>query len=260
MSMTLSTSLLALSTTGVAVAAIVGRRPRRFLVGGLLLFAASCTAVMLGERWLRLGQGPFISLYEILASSLFSLSLVYGIVYLYRPSVRTGAPIAAAILTLIGIWALASDPGHLPLPATYGNPWLWVHVLFGKLFLACSLVAAGLAARLLLRRGSGHGDATQERLVDAWRWLALALVTHTAMLVSGAIWAQDAWGRYWGWDPLETWAFATWIGMVFAFHARVSLDLSEAAQQWLIVGVFVLAFLTFFGIPFVSTAPHKGAI
>ena len=55
-------------------------------------------------------------------------------------------------------------------------------------------------------------------------------------------------------------AIATWLAMVFAFHVRVSYRLSAAVERLLIVGVFLLAFLTFFGVPFLSSAPHKGAV
>jgi ABC-type transport system involved in cytochrome c biogenesis permease subunit len=80
------------------------------------------------------------------------------------------------------------------------------------------------------------------------------------MLIAGAVWAQDAWGRWWAWDPLETWAFLTWLLLVGAFHARRTWRVGPRAGAWLILAVFVLAFFTFFGVPFVSVAPHKGAI
>ena len=77
---------------------------------------------------------------------------------------------------------------------------------------------------------------------------------------SGAVRANYAWGRYWAWDPLETWAFATWLAMVFGFHAKVSYRLSPMIERLFMVGVFLIAFLTFFGVPFISLAPHKGAV
>ena len=80
------------------------------------------------------------------------------------------------------------------------------------------------------------------------------------MLISGAVWAQDAWGRYWGWDPLETWAFATWLWMILILHARSGYLLRPTVQQVMLIVTFAIAFLTFFGIPFVSVLPHKGAV
>jgi ABC-type transport system involved in cytochrome c biogenesis permease subunit len=85
-------------------------------------------------------------------------------------------------------------------------------------------------------------------------------VFETLMLIVGAVWAQDAWGRYWAWDPLESWAFFTWVALALALHARATLRPTPARfAVWLMV-VFAIAFLTFFGVPFISTAPHKGAV
>jgi ABC-type transport system involved in cytochrome c biogenesis permease subunit len=94
----------------------------------------------------------------------------------------------------------------------------------------------------------------------AHRFAAYALVFDTLMLIVGAVWAQDAWGRYWAWDPLETWAFASWLALAAALHARATLRPAPALFGLWLAGVFTLAFLTFFGVPFISTAPHKGAV
>ena len=87
-----------------------------------------------------------------------------------------------------------------------------------------------------------------------------AFVFETLMLIVGAVWAQDAWGRYWGWDPLESWAFVTWLALAATLHARLAFRLSPRAHALWLGGVFVIAFLTFFGVPFLSETPHKGAI
>lgn len=227
--------------------------PRWLLVGSVIY------AIAITLRWLELGQGPFLTMYEILVSSLFSLGLVLGLACLWQPQACRGAPIATLVLLLMALWLAFTDSGHKPLPATYGNPWLWVHVVMGKLFLGCCLVASSLAASLLLGlKGTRLNVVETERI--AWLWMMFAFVFHSAMLIAGAVWAQDAWGRYWDWDPLETWAFGTWLVMAFALHLRATRVLAPSLQHVLVVGVFVLAFLTFFGVPFVSLAPHKGAV
>ena len=78
--------------------------------------------------------------------------------------------------------------------------------------------------------------------------------------LGGAIWAQDAWGRYWAWDPLETWAFLTWLLVALSLHLRVTIRMSPNAYAYLVFAVFVVAFLTFFGVPFISQTPHQGAV
>lgn len=227
---------------------------------GVAIFALAIT-----ERWLRLGYGPFLTLYEILLSNLFSLGLVYSLLYWKLPAVRPGALIALPLLLLIGIWITTVSPAPSPLPATYDNPWLWVHVSIGKLFLGAALAAVGIAGLLLLRRlpvcAGVVADAGVETL-DAvvWRLMAAAFIFHSLMLVAGAVWAQDAWGRFWAWDPLETWAFITWLVLGITLHARVTYKIPHWLGWSMVIVVFVLAFLTFFGVPFVSQAPHKGVL
>ena len=90
--------------------------------------------------------------------------------------------------------------------------------------------------------------------------LRAPLLLASLMLIAGAVWAQDAWGRFWAWDSLETWAFITWLAMALSLHARVTYSISRWAGSLMILGVFILAFLTFFGVPFTSVGPHKGIL
>jgi ABC-type transport system involved in cytochrome c biogenesis permease subunit len=170
------------------------------------------------------------------------------------------------ILFVMMGWVLMTNPGEGHLPSTYHTVWLYIHIGFGKVFLGATLVAVGLAG-VILARPSARGRRWFERLpaderLDelAFRCMALGFIFESLMLVAGAIWAQDAWGRYWAWDPLETWAFLTWLALGIALHARVTFKLLPRIGAILVIGVFVVAFLTFFGVPFISTSPHKGAV
>ena len=81
------------------------------------------------------------------------------------------------------------------------------------------------------------------------------------MLMAGAVWAHSAWGRYWSWDPLETWTLVTWLMLGGILHARVTFrNMSPQTGHVLMLAAFVVAFLTFFGVPFLSVAPHKGVM
>jgi ABC-type transport system involved in cytochrome c biogenesis permease subunit len=232
----------------------------------LLDAALVCLAVGIALRWARLGHGPFLNLFEILASSLFSLTLGWRIALVVWPALGATAGIVLSILGVMAAWLLSGDARDSHLPATYQTPVLWFHVLLGKAFLAFLLIATGIAGVVLLR-GTPAGALWFRALpgdaaLDTWAWrcMSIALVFESLMLVAGAVWAQDAWGRYWQWDPLETWAFITWLALAFALHARLTWRLGARTSAAMIVAVFVLAFLTFFGVPFVSEAPHKGAV
>jgi ABC-type transport system involved in cytochrome c biogenesis permease subunit len=240
------------STAIIAVA--LERRPERWILAFLLL-GISLHGASLALRWIDVGHGPFITLFEVLSSNIWSLTLIFAVAYWRIPAVRPAAAFVAPVLFIMMGWLLVASPGESHFPPTYRTLWLYVHVVLGKIFLGAVLVAVGLSGVILARL---PGREALEEL--AFRFMAIGFVFETLMLVSGAIWAQDAWGRYWAWDPLETWAFLTWLSLAAYLHARVAFRIGPRASALMILGVFALAFLTFFGVPFVSTAPHKGAI
>lgn len=223
------------------------------------------SAASISMRWALSGNGPFVTMYEVLISNLFSLGLIFFLVYKLLPLTRSSSLLVLPLLSLIGLWATSSDMAPLVLPATYDTALLWIHVGVGKIFLGMSLTAFGLAGVMLLQRISAAAifnvlPAVDKRDEQAWRFMAVAFVFDSLMLIAGAAWAQDAWGRFWAWDSLETWAFITWLVLGLSLHARVTWQLPEWAGWLLIVSVFTLALLTFFGVPFSSIGPHKGII
>ena len=258
-----------LAYVGAGLTAIVtlalGRKAERTVLA-LLVLGLALHALTLGLRWDRLGHGPFITMFEILSSNIWSLTLVFALAYWRYPSVRPIAAFVMPILFLMMGWLLVTNPAEGHFPPTYRTVWLYIHIGFGKVFLGAVLVAVGLAS-IVLARAAGVGVQRLARLpaddkLDdlSFRFMALALVFDTLMLIAGAIWAQQAWGRYWDWDPLETWSLLTWLALVLAIHLRLVSKATPRLSATLVMTVFTLAFLTFFGIPFISTAPHKGAV
>jgi ABC-type transport system involved in cytochrome c biogenesis permease subunit len=260
---------LALSGYGACAAATAwglhGRRPSWSVAGAALATALALHTLALTMRWHAVGHGPFTTLREILSSNLWSLALVVAVSAWALREVRHALAVALVPLVLLAVWMIASDDGRGHLPPTYDTPLLYIHTVVGKLYLGLLLVAVALGAVPWLRRTRWGAAVAPD--VDASRFDALAhrfagfaLVFDTLMLIVGAVWAQDAWGRYWAWDPLESWAFASWIALAGTLHARATFRLAPSTFGVLLAGVFVLAFLTFFGVPFLSLAPHKGAI
>jgi ABC-type transport system involved in cytochrome c biogenesis permease subunit len=226
------------------------------LLVGLLSLATLSAGWVIAERWLRTGYGPFLTLYEVLLSNVFSLGLILALTCVLKPGAVRSLPLALPVVLVLGLWALESPKEPAQLPATFDSPWLWLHVGTGKVFLGMLLVAVGLAVSDLIRRGDADGRT--DDLV--WRFASIAFVFDSAMLITGALWANHAWGRYWNWDPVETWALLTWLTLGLCLHARVTWRLPLSAGRLMLVGVFVLAFLTLFGMPFLSLGPHKGVL
>jgi len=230
----------------------------------LLVAALSVHSVAIALRWVRLEHGPYVDLFEVLSSNIWSLHLAVLIGYFLVPRIRPALTATLPLLQVLVLWLLVVTPSDAAAPVTYATVWLPVHVALGKVFLGCAVVATGLSVAILLRRRAKRafaalpGDAALDEI--AYRFVLVGFIFESLMLVAGAIWAQDAWGRYWAWDPLETWAFVTWLAVIAYLHLRARLKPTPALGALMVIGIFVLAFSTFFGMPFVSTAPHKGAI
>jgi ABC-type transport system involved in cytochrome c biogenesis permease subunit len=236
------------------------------LAGAAMWLGLGLHTLALGTRWQALGHGPFTTLYEVISSNLWSLTLVIALLRLALPELRGAWLAASPVLFTLAGWALVSNPGAGHLPPTYATPLLYVHAVVGKAYLGLLLAALALAAVPLARRnpwarsrlGALAADARMDEL--AHRCAAAAFIFDSLMLIVGACWAQDAWGRYWAWDPLESWAFLSWLALAITLHTRVTVKLAPHHHALMLALVFVLAFLTFFGVPFISTAPHKGAV
>ncbi|HHI94631.1 MAG TPA: hypothetical protein ENK04_14160 [Gammaproteobacteria bacterium] len=232
-----------------------------FIVLGVLLLTAAIAA-----RWVRIGHGPWISLFELLMSQMWSLGLIFAVLYWKLPGLRPSTVIVLPVMWILGSWVLLLEPDISHFPATYYNVWKWSHVGVGKVFLALLLAGVGLGGVMILRtteRGkvwfrAMPSDAVIDKL--AWRLMMLALVFDSLMLIAGAVWAQDAWGRYWAWDSLETSAFLTWIFLAIGLHVRLTYKIKPWVSGAIIIGIFIMAFSTYFGVPYLSPSAHKGMV
>ncbi len=222
--------------------------------------ALLCHTLSIALRWERVGHGPFINLYEILNSNVWSLMLAFLLFMIFVKPLRFVAPYLLPVPILLTVWLLVTPTKDTFLPPTYNTIWLYFHVVSGKFFLSLLMLSTGLALYLYNQSRQGKESASfTEAGRLSYLFLAFAFCFETLMLLFGAIWAQDAWGRYWAWDPLETWAFITWLSVLFVLHWR-SKSARYDVYAALMTGCVILAFLTFFGVPFISTAPHQGMI
>jgi len=246
-------------------ALVQSHRHERFVLG-LIVLGVLLLACAIAARWVRIGHGPWISLFELLMSQMWSLGLIFALLYWRLPGLRPSAVIVLPVMWVLGSWVLLLEPAASHFPATYYNFWKWFHVGLGKIFLALLLAGVGLGGVMILRRTQRGqvwframpSDVTIDKL--AWRLMMLALVFDSLMLIAGAVWAQDAWGRYWAWDSLETSAFITWLLLAVGLHVRLSYKVAPWVSGLIIIGIFFMAFSTYFGTPYLSPSAHKGVV
>jgi cytochrome c-type biogenesis protein CcsB len=166
----------------------------------------------------------------MLASSLLLLGSILTILFLFKdrgerrgnaaiagPD-RAVAPIAGGAMDTTGV--AAADPPH---------------------FIAGADEPVGSGAP---RGGLLPSAATLDRL--AYRTLAFAFPVWTFAVIAGAIWAQEAWGRYWGWDPKETWAFITWVVFAGYLHARATAGWKGRRAAWIALAGFASLLVNFY--------------
>lgn len=175
----------------------LGRR-REATVLGLMLAGLALHTLSLGMRWDRVGHGPFITLFEILSSNVWSLMVAFVLVYWRVPKIRASASVVVPVMFVLMGWLMLAHPGEGHFPPTYRTPWLYIHIGMAKVFLGSMLVALGVAGVILLRAANigreRFAALPEDKRLDelAFRFMALAVIFDTLMLVTGAIWAQDA--------------------------------------------------------------------
>jgi cytochrome c-type biogenesis protein CcsB len=150
----------------------------------------------------------------------------------------------ASLLTLGTAITLLYVPSA-PLVPALKSTWLVIHVsaaiFSGGVFLLANCIAGAylILERIELKR-DGVRPVWAARLPKlesldqlSYRLVALVFPLWTFSIIAGAIWAEAAWGRYWGWDPKETWAFITWVGYAAYLHARVTAGWKGRRAAWL---------------------------
>ncbi len=245
----------------VSTATDTGRQRATFW---LLAAALALHTIAIAHRWDRLGHGPYVDMFEILSSNVWSLHLATFLIFLGLPRLRPALAATLPLLAVLTIWMWFTPMRDTLAPVTYATIWLPIHVTFGKFFLGLATPATGLGLVLLWRQlpDTDVPSLPNSDVLETYihRLLLAAVVFQSLMLMAGAAWAQNAWTRYWAWDPLESWAFITWTATLLFLHLRPRSTARPTLAALFSLLIFVMAFYTFFGVPFISTSPHKGAV
>lgn len=250
--------------TGLFAHAVIFDYPRRvwwgvlFAVVGLLPHGA---ALLL--RWEETGHGPYMMRYEVLSSNAWVAVAVLCAVVTRRPrwSVLSVIVMPAAILMIAA--GLFTNPEMRGLPPTFRSVWLVFHVSFAKLSAAAFLLSLASALALLAKdRGStgrwlGRAPDIPELEALSVRFVTFGLVFWTVTIVAGAIWANQAWGRYWGWDVIETWSLITWLCYGLFLHVRLFFKSTARATARWTVGCFAVFVTTLLILPLVLPTLHS---
>jgi cytochrome c-type biogenesis protein CcsB len=200
-------------------------------------------------RWVATGHGPFSNMYE------YSLAWSWGIVgallyfqrrYRFKVLGVLVTPVAVAFL----IYAYTLPSRALPLvPALQQSLLLTIHVAVAMIAYGTFAIAFGTAVLFLAQKGSRLGWLPSPHLLDdlGYRAVIVGFPFMTLTIVLGALWADIAWGRYWGWDPKETASLVTWLIYGGYLHARLVAGWRGTRSSILLLLGFAAVVFTYFG-------------
>ena len=207
------------------------------ILGFLLLFAGVIA------RGLSAGRVPGGNMYEFSITGALAFSGAY-LGALRKYDLRwLGLLVSISVLLTLGTAVAVLYRPSAPLVPALKSTWLVIHVsaaiISGGVFLLANTIAA---AYLYLDSMESKGERTAwaKRLPSlesldqlSYRLVAFVFPLWTFAVIAGAIWAESAWGRYWGWDPKETWALITWVAYAAYLHARVTIGWRGRRAAWL---------------------------
>jgi cytochrome c-type biogenesis protein CcsB len=229
----------------------------------VVIFSVLLHTIAVATRWITTAHPPVSGEYENALLAAWSLAIFYTIVAWRRATLRPLAIVVApALLIILGLGFMSNvSPG--PLAPPYKSNWLWIHVAFAWLAFSGFAMATGLAVAYLLK-DSGKSEVRffsilnrlpENSIIDdlILRYVAFGFISEALMIVSGGIWATDLWGRFWSWDPVETWSLICWLGYGLFLHLRITRGWRGRKAAWLAIGLLITNIISLWGVRFLPS-------
>jgi ABC-type transport system involved in cytochrome c biogenesis permease subunit len=214
----------------------VGRSAVVVTVAGWLLHLAAVVT-----RGVAADRVPWGNMYEF--SSVVCLAAVGSYLWLLRtqPVLRYGGFVLGPVVALLAVAGTALYAPAAPLVPALDSYWITIHVV-------AAVAASGMFLVGFVLNGvylAGRSERLEEL---AARVNGSAFLVWTFAVVAGAVWAEAAWGRYWGWDPKETWSFVTWAFYAAYLHARTTRGWRGRPAAWVGVVGFAALMFCYYGV------------
>ena len=235
-------------------------------VGWLLHLAAMVTRGFAAHRV------PWGNMYEFIMAVCFVGATAWLVLVTRRPVLRPlGLFVTLVLVILLGIDGMLLYTKVAPLVPALNSYWLKIHVTAAITASGVFLVGFVAAALTLIRNGYDDGKTRFPYTLGArlpaadslerttFRIHAFAFPVWTFAIICGAIWAEAAWGRYWGWDPKETWSFVAWVIYAGYLHARATPSVRRPVATWIAVAGWAAMMVNLFGINLFIAGLHSYA-
>ena len=270
------------TTTLEAPAQPAGAEPRRSSRAGAagLLLTAVGVVVHVGSvvaRGLAADRTPWGNMYEFSSMvALMAVVIFLALVLTGRVDRGLGAFVMLPAVLYLGLAGTVLYTAAGPLVPALDSYWIKIHV-FAAILASGAFLLSGVVALLYLLRVR-HDDQVAAgtaprfpvslgaslpaaRSLDrvTYAVIAFAFPVWTFAIIAGAIWAEAAWGRYWGWDPKETWSFITWVLYAGYLHARATAGWKGTKAAWISVAAAVALVIDYYVVNIFVVGLHSYA-
>lgn len=233
------------------------RRSYFVAVGGLLVHGIALLC-----RWTTAGHGPYIVRYEVLSSNAWVVLFLFLLFSRFFPKIRPVSIFVFPSTFLLIALGLFFNPEVRKLPPTLRSVWLVLHISFYKIALATNLLAGAFSVFYIMKNRTRW--AWLHRLPDlesidllAYRFAGFGFTFWAIGLLAGSIWAYQSWGRFWAWDPVETWSLITWVLLGVHLHLRRFFGWRGERASYFYLVCFFLSLVTLFFIPLLESSIHS---
>ncbi len=235
----------------------LGTKNNRIKLAGIGLFIAGILVIItfISLLWYQLERPPLRTLGETRLLYVFFLPVI-GIIFYIRWGYKWFLSYSL-MMTMVFVMINLNHPETYDktlMPALQ-SPWFVPHVVVYILGYAMLGVSTLVAVYGLYRDYFGTFENRIILLADNLVYLGFSFLT--LGLLFGALWAKQAWGHYWTWDPKETWAFLTWLGYLLYIHLRWQHPKKVTVSLWVLSLAFVLLIVAWFGVNYLPSAQNS---
>jgi cytochrome c-type biogenesis protein CcsB len=235
----------------------------------LTVVAFGVHAVGVVCRGLAAGRAPWGNMYEFAITGALAVAGAYLVLVRTHRLRWLGLPVTGFVGVVLGAAVLTLYVPAGPLVPALHSYWLVIHVAAAAVAGGAYTLGAMASALYLVKsraesstgpsRGSYSARLPAAAAIDrvAYRVHAFAFPLWTFAVLAGAIWAEYAWGRYWGWDPKEVWAFITWVVYAAYLHARSTAGWQGKVAAWIALAGFAAFLFNFVGINIFGSGMHS---
>ena len=270
--------LYAVSSIGFIIGAVFKASRMLFISMLVAGIGFAFHAVAIALRWIEVGHGPYLGFYEAVSAFVWFGLAGYFAIVLYRRSLNVVGVVALPLSFIMLGFAMFVPKSPLPITPSLASVWLIVHVVFATISYTALFISFALGIVYIVReRQLGDAESGPEPNEPAkqakglfsnlpkqhvldnliFKLVAVGFILWTIMIVTGAIWANEAWGRYWGWDSIETWSLIVWIVYAIVLHLRLTMGYTGKKFAWCAIIAMPVMLFSLVGVPLLYNSIHS---